>query len=62
MKKPLGQRAWELYDENVSTGVKRHVDGALRVGAKVTRRLRDKKAIERQGRSLTNSIRKKLHV
>lgn len=59
MPKSFGRRCYDAYSQ-LPDGIRCHTDKAIRAGAKATKRLRDKKAIERQGESLKRSLRRRV--
>jgi len=61
MGKSVGRRVYDVYSE-LPDGVKKHTDKAIRVCAKATKKLRDRKEIERQGKAFTKSLRKRIHI
>ena len=59
MGKSIGRRAFEVR-ERLPNSVKRPLDGAVKFTAKVTRGLRDQRAIERNGKATVNSFKRKI--
>jgi hypothetical protein len=62
MVKSAGRRVWEVYDERTPDGVKRRVNRVVKITAKATKRLRDKKQIAAQGKVLKRAVAKRLKI
>ena len=61
MGKSLGRRCYDVYDK-LPPRVKHHTDKAIRVGAKATKNLRDKKQIESRGKASVAAVRRRLRI
>jgi len=61
MAKSRGQWVFEKY-EQLPDSIRKHTDKAIRISAKATKRIRDKKQIETKGKAWVSNQRRKLRI